>query len=125
MMFMMPIPPTTSDTPAIAPSKRVITREVAVAAWAISCWLRTVKSSAPGTNVVPLPKQGNYLLLSSLELLWIADLHIDIAKSCAADDSLHRAGVRHDDDVVLIYTLCAQSLGHQNTRDRERDLFDS
>src|SRR5580704_7233231 len=25
MMFIMPIPPTTSDTPAIAPSKRVIT----------------------------------------------------------------------------------------------------
>ena len=37
MMFMMPIPPTTSETPAIAPSKTVITREVAVAASAISC----------------------------------------------------------------------------------------
>jgi hypothetical protein len=46
---------------------------------------------ASGTDVVPLPKQGNDLLLSRLELLWITDLHIDIAKSCAADDALHRA----------------------------------
>ena len=75
--------------------------------------------------MLPLPKQGNNLLLSRLELLWVADLHIDIAKSCAADDALHRARVRHDNDVVLIYALCAQSHGHQNTGDHERDLFDS
>ena len=49
MMFMMPMPPTSSETPAIAPSSTVITREVAVAASAISCCVRTVKSSSrPG-----------------------------------------------------------------------------
>ena len=32
MMFMIPIPPTTSDTPAIEPSSTVITAVVAVAA---------------------------------------------------------------------------------------------
>ena len=49
MMFMIPMPPTTSETPAIEPSSTVITAVVAVAASAISCWLRTVKSSSrPG-----------------------------------------------------------------------------
>ena len=32
MMFMMPMPPTTSDTPAIAPSNPVMTSVVAVCA---------------------------------------------------------------------------------------------
>ena len=37
IMFMIPMPPTTSETPAIEPSKTVITAVVAVAASAISC----------------------------------------------------------------------------------------
>jgi len=37
MIFMIPMPPTTSETPAIAPSNPVITSVVAVAASAISC----------------------------------------------------------------------------------------
>ena len=49
MMFMMPMPPTMSETLAIEPRSMVMTFEVAVAVSAISCWLRTVKSSSrPG-----------------------------------------------------------------------------
>ena len=50
MIFMMPMPPTTSDTLAIAPKSSRMILEVAVAISAISCWLRTMKSlsrSAP------------------------------------------------------------------------------
>ncbi len=49
MMFIIPMPPTTSDTNAIAASKYVIVLDCSVAMSAISCWLRTVKSSScPG-----------------------------------------------------------------------------
>ena len=37
MIFIIPMPPTTSDTPAIAPSNPAMTSAVAVAASAISC----------------------------------------------------------------------------------------
>ena len=39
MMFMIPIPPTTSDIPAIAPSTRVSAVEIEVAWFRMSCWL--------------------------------------------------------------------------------------
>ena len=74
---------------------------------------------------MPLSKQRNDLLLGRFELLCIADLHVNVAQSCAPDHALHRARVRHNHDVVLIHALCAQSLGCQDTGDRERDLFNS
>ncbi len=46
MMFMMPIPPTISETPAMDASNRVITLEDSSASWATSARLRTVKSSS-------------------------------------------------------------------------------
>src|SRR5206468_601452 len=44
MMFMIPIPPTSSDTAAMLASSRVITREVDSAELAISCWVKRKKS---------------------------------------------------------------------------------
>ena len=44
MMFMMPMPPTTSETAATPASKKPIAREVEVTACISSNWLRTVKS---------------------------------------------------------------------------------
>src|ERR1044071_6465662 len=104
IMFMIPIPPTTSDTPAIAPSKSVIT---------------------PGTNIMSLSEQRNDLLLGGLELLRIGDLHVNVPEVCATDHTLHRARVRHDYDVVLVHALGTQSLGSEHAGDCERDLFDS
>ena len=49
MMFMMPMPPTSSDTAAMLASSVVITFEVASAALAMSSWVRMKKSSlSPG-----------------------------------------------------------------------------
>ena len=44
MMFMMPMPPTSSETPAMLPSRIVIMLLVSFAASATSVMLRTVKS---------------------------------------------------------------------------------
>jgi hypothetical protein len=54
MMFMMPMPPTTSDIDAIAASRPDITDVVLVAAAAISVWLRTVKSSGESPSLCVL-----------------------------------------------------------------------
>jgi len=49
MMFMMPMPPTTSEMPATAPSSSDISRVVCVRVATISEMLRTLKSSSsPG-----------------------------------------------------------------------------
>ena len=65
------------------------------------------------------------MLLGRLELLRVADLNVDVAQVRAADHALHRAGVRHDHDVILVYTLGAQSLGREDAEDREWDLLNS
>ena len=46
MMFMIPMPPTSSDTDAIAPSSIVSTPVICVAVEAISCCERITKSSS-------------------------------------------------------------------------------
>ena len=52
MMFMMPMPPTSSETPAMAASSVVIVRVVSVRTLAISSWVRTMKSSgSPGVSL--------------------------------------------------------------------------
>ena len=43
------------------------------------------------------------------QIVWAGDLHVDVPqRRSSAEHSLHRAGVRHDDDVVLIGALGAQ-----------------
>jgi hypothetical protein len=56
MMFMIPMPPTSSETLAMAPSKTASTREVSVAASAISS-VRTVKCRLCRADAVALLKQ--------------------------------------------------------------------
>ncbi len=46
MMFMMPIPPTSSETEAIAASRYVITFDDSSCVWRISDRFRIVKSSS-------------------------------------------------------------------------------
>ena len=58
MMFMMPIPPTSSETAAIDDRSSVIVRLVSSAALANSAWVRMKKSSSwPGPDAVPLAQQ--------------------------------------------------------------------
>jgi len=46
MMFMMPMPPTSSEMPATEPRNNVMTVEMVPTVSAISFWLRMVKSSS-------------------------------------------------------------------------------
>ena len=46
MMFMIPIPPTTSEMPAMQASRVVIRSVVELSMLLSSCWLRMVKSSS-------------------------------------------------------------------------------
>ena len=46
MMFMMPMPPTSSETDAMAASRIVSTREAASCDWSTSARLRRLKSSS-------------------------------------------------------------------------------
>ena len=60
MMFMTPMPPTSSEMPATPASRTVRVFDVAVAAWTSDCWLVMEKSTvlvapAPVPAVVALP----------------------------------------------------------------------
>ena len=126
MMFMMPIPPTTNETLAIAPNNKVITFEVAVAVSAISCWLRTVKSSSrPEPDVVPLAQQLGDLLLGRSEFIRRSHLDVDPAQSRPAEHAFHRARVRHDDNVVLVSALRTEPFRREHAGDQKGHTFDS
>ena len=78
MMFMMPMPPTSSEIDAIAASSPDITFVVLDAAVAISVWLRTVKSSS-----APLSLCASRMipLISSCASV-IADASAALARIC-------------------------------------------
>ena len=80
---------------------------------------------APGPDIVPLSQQRDNLLLRRCDLGGIADLHVYVAQRGAADHAFHCAGVRHDDDVVLIDALWTQAFSGEHAGDRERHIFDT
>ena len=67
MIFMIPIPPTSSDTPAIEASKPVMTLLASEARSAMSARLRTVKSSGLfRANAMAVTQQSHNLLLRGI-----------------------------------------------------------
>ena len=64
MMFMMPIPPTSSEIPATPPRKIVNTLRIVVAVSRKLCWVKMVKSSSPIGVVRAQTQDGGHLLLS-------------------------------------------------------------
>src|SRR5207344_1911299 len=78
-----------------------------------------------GTNIMPLPKELDDLLLAGREIVRRSYLHIDPAQGRSSDDALHRARVGHDDDVVLVGALRAQSLGREHSCDEEGNTFNA
>ena len=64
MMFMMPMPPTSSEMLAMEASRMVSTWVVSWAVLAMSVWLRTVKSSSsPSSSLVGFAHDGGDLRL--------------------------------------------------------------
>ena len=73
-----------------------------------------------------LPEQFDDLLLRGREIMRARNLHIDIAQGgSSAQHSLHCAGVRHDDDIVLVGALSAQSFWNEDPCDLERNVLHS
>ena len=72
-----------------------------------------------------MSQQRNNLLLRRCDLTRVAHLHVHVAQGRATNHTFHRAGVRHDDDVVLIDTLGTQSLRREHAGNRERHIFDA
>ena len=70
MMFMMPMPPTSSEMLAMEASRMVSTLVVSSAVLAMSVWLRTVKSSSsPSCDLVGVAQDGGDLGLGLGHLL--------------------------------------------------------
>jgi len=106
MMFMMPMPPTSSDTEATLRSRFIITALAFFEASAISLRLRTVK-------FVVLARRNAVALAQSLRNLPFDpgegvgrrgrdDDHVDRAQDLRAEDAPLGGQERHQDDVVLI-----------------------
>src|SRR5207248_11355864 len=78
---------------------------------------------APGPDIVPLSKERDDLLLRCGNLPAVANLDIDVAQRRPANHPLHRAGKRHDHDIVLIDALRAQTLRSQNSSNGEWNIL--
>ena len=71
MMFMMPIPPTSSDTPAMLASSAVIVCVASLRTLAISSIVRTMKSSgSPGDSLWRV--RNSVAIRSATTLTWPA-----------------------------------------------------
>ena len=74
-------------------------------------------SVAPRPNIMSLAQQIDDLFLCGVHLIGIAHLHVDVAQSRPAGHALHRAGVGHDDDVILIRSLGAEPFRREHASD--------
>ena len=83
MMFMMPMPPTRSDTPAIAARSVVRVFEVSDAVSMISAWFMTLKSSSSPVSAGG-PRGGSaHLGLGRLHQVFPDRAHLDRADAVA------------------------------------------
>ena len=107
MMFMMPIPPTRSDTAAMLASSVVKVLVPASSAFAISVRLRVEKSSGVRGKSVPLAKKLGYLRLGSRGVGCFGGAHVDepgeVFLKAALDLGLER-GDWNESNVVVVLT---------------------
>ena len=125
MMFMIPMPPTTSEIEAIPPSRSVrvaLIEEAASSSWV---WSKTLKSSSSRRR----PARGDRAAARSARRwsrsIWSAwrDADADRPDGVAADEVLLHDADRHHDLVVGILEPGA-ALGLQDADDPERDAAD-
>ena len=109
---MMPMPPTTSETPAIA--QKEAGHDVGRGGGGVGDFLLVAHG-----EIIVACRRGCYAAAEEAPMICCcadasrprhADLHVDVAQGGAADDAFHGAGVRHDHDVVLVGALQAEAL---------------
>ncbi len=103
MMFMMPIPPTMSETDAMAASRIDITRRGLLRGEHLLEVANREVVLLARRDVMPLAKQGRELLLGVLDLLRALRLHLDRAGAVCP-------GRVHADDFVLYSACCFRLL---------------
>ncbi len=72
MMFMMPMPPTNSEMPAMMPRKMVSTLVIWLSAPISSAWLRMVKSSSSRKAMPREPRRAS--CISTMAASWRSSL---------------------------------------------------
>ena len=98
MMFMMPMPPTSSDTPAMPASSAVIVRVVSVRMAAISSSVRTMKSSvSPGMILCRVRSTSSMAVLASATSAGRGRRHGDVLDVLDAHQLLLRGRVGNHD----------------------------
>ena len=127
MMFMIPMPPTTSEIEAIPPSSRVSVALIDDAAASSWVWLKTLKSAVSvGGQVVPVAEQGRDRGAGGGHLVGIGDRDADRADGVAADEVLLDDADRDEDLVVGILepgpALGLEDADHPERQAADRDL---
>jgi hypothetical protein len=123
MMFMMPMPPTTSEMPAMEPSSRVMILEMEFTVSAISFWLKILKSLS--RSVVRRWRWRSRLVICCWAISIRSALTIWTlmrAQIFVAGEALHGGGVGNDDAVVLVLAAHARALAFEQADDDERDV---
>ena len=94
MMFMMPIPPTTSDTAATLASKYSMTVAVDEAALAMSARLRTMKVVLTADDAVARLEQRRDFRLNGARIRLVVTRNHQLVHERAAGQALQRGAVR-------------------------------
>ena len=108
MMFMIPMPPTASETPATAASRSASVRALASRVAAMSARLRIGEIVVLARlQAVALAQQRLRVFLRAAHAFAVAHLHIDRADGAgiglvAAENTLTRGVERNEHDIVLV-----------------------
>ena len=126
MMFMMPMPPTTREMPAIEPSSSVMILEMEFDRVGDFLLVEDVEVVvAAGGQAMALAQQAGDLLLGDFHAVGAGDLDVDGAQVFVAGDALHGGGVGNDDAVVLVLAAHARALAFEQADDDEGNVVDA
>ncbi len=129
IMFMMPMPPTTSEIAAIAARSVVNVPVTLDAVETMLAWFSTVKSACVRIcDIVPLKQERRNVVLHLRHRLLGRCLNINFRQICAASQKIVLVGrERHIDHVILITeptpSFCNRHADHRKNIPVDPDLL--
>ena len=125
MMFMIPMPPTTSEIEAIPPSSSVSVALIDDAAASSWVWLKTLKSAVSvGGEVVAVAQQRRDRGLGRGHLVRVGDADTPIVRTRVAADEVLLHDADRDEDLVVGVLEAGAALGLEDADDLERQAAD-